>query len=282
VGITAGQGTGLEYMVAPWIQYEAYDLQIVDNYIHDVQNAGLAVLGGTDILMTGNVLYNVGLNQDVGAPMLLIGLGTRECDGDVAACEANQALGGWGPTQPGEGGEWIPNNGVTISDNVFLNPPGSGTLYGTITIADPVDPPPDTNIPSPASATVGLVITGNNFWDGGSGHDLGVTDPVLAAQIQANNQVGTVEPPLVPPPLGVGDPSLPPIVWTPPNPTPQPPDPTPQPPDGSSGNHGKSRGHRAAAHHAHLSTPEKSSPHRPTRRPPTGHPRVKHRMADVG
>ena len=30
-GISAGQGTGLEYMVAPWIQYEAYDLKIVNN-----------------------------------------------------------------------------------------------------------------------------------------------------------------------------------------------------------------------------------------------------------
>ena len=56
-----------------------------------------------------------------------------------------------------------------------------------------------------------LNITGNNFWDGGPGHDLGVANPWLAAQIQQNNQVGTVEPPLNPPTLGVGDPSLPPI-----------------------------------------------------------------------
>ena len=220
VGITAGQGTGLEFMVAPWVQYEAYDLQIVGNDIHDVQNAGLAVLGGTNIVATGNVLYNVGLNQDVGSAMLLIGLGSRSCDGDVAACQANQALGGWGPTQPGEGGEWIPDHDVTISGNVFVNPAGSATLYDTITIADPADPPPETNIPSPARADDGLSITGNTFWNGGPDHNLGVDDPVLAAQIRQDNQFATVEPPLTPPPLGVGNPPLPPITSAPPGPAP--------------------------------------------------------------
>ena len=72
VGITAGQGSGFEYMVAPWIQYDAYDLQIVGNYIHDVQNAGLAVRGGTEIVMSGNMLYRVGISQDAGSAMLLI------------------------------------------------------------------------------------------------------------------------------------------------------------------------------------------------------------------
>ena len=232
VGIAAGQGTGLEYMVAPWIQYEVYNVQIVGNYVHDVQNAGLAVRGGTDVTVAGNMFYRVGLNQDMGSAMLLIGLGSRGCDGDAAACRALQALGGWGPTQPGEAGEWIPNQNVSITGNVFLNPAGAATLYDTITIVGPAFPPPGTNIPSPARADSGLTISGNNFWNGGPGHNLGVEDPVLATAILENNQIGTVQPPLNPPPIGIGGTPLPPVIPLPPvatppaNPTPPSPMPT--------------------------------------------------------
>jgi hypothetical protein len=271
IGITAGQGSGFEFMVAPWLQYEAYDLQIVGNYIHDVQNAGLAVRGGTDIVMSGNMLYRVGLNQQTGSAMLLIALGGRSCDGDAAACQARHDLGGWGPTQPGESGEWIPNHNVSITNNVFLNPAGAGTLYDTITIADPADPPSNTNIPSPARADDGLNIIGNNFWNGGPDHNLGVADPARAAQLAQDNQIGTVEPLLNPPPLGVGNPSLPPITPTPLNPTPAPPNPSPSQPDPAPpqsdpppGHRGKSRGHHPAGqggHQAHRPNPSPRQAH---------------------
>ena len=261
IGITAGQGTGFEFMVAPWIQYEAYDIQIVGNDIHDVQNAGLAVQGGTDIVMTDNMLYRVGLDQNSGSAMLLIALGDRSCDGDAAACQALHDLGGWGPTQPGVSGEWIPNHDVSVTNNVFLNPAGSATLYDTITIAGPADPPPDTNIPSPALADDGLNISGNVFWNGGADHNLGVNDPVRAAQLQRDNQIGTIEPALNPPPLGVGDPVLPPITSTPTSPVPIPPPyASPPPPNQTTKHHRKQLGHQSQGEHGQNTPRSKPSP----------------------
>ncbi|MBF0634508.1 MAG: right-handed parallel beta-helix repeat-containing protein, partial [Nitrospinae bacterium] len=35
-GFTAGQGSGFEYLTAPWIHYEAYDIKFVNNVIHDI------------------------------------------------------------------------------------------------------------------------------------------------------------------------------------------------------------------------------------------------------
>ncbi len=32
----AGQGTGFEYMVPPWLQYEAYDIKVVNNVVYNV------------------------------------------------------------------------------------------------------------------------------------------------------------------------------------------------------------------------------------------------------
>ena len=34
---TAGQGTGFEFMRAPWLQYEAYDIKFVNNLVHDTE-----------------------------------------------------------------------------------------------------------------------------------------------------------------------------------------------------------------------------------------------------
>ena len=79
-GIAAGQGSGFEFMVSPWIHYEAYDLKVVDNVIHDVQNAGLAVRGGYDILMADNTLYRVGLDQVNGSGLILVAHGSRSLD----------------------------------------------------------------------------------------------------------------------------------------------------------------------------------------------------------
>ena len=119
IGLAAGQGTGFEYMVSPWIHYEAYDLKFINNIIHDTQNAGMAVRGGYNILMAYNTLYRIGINSGVGAPLLLVSPGSRGCDGDATACQARHNLGGWGPMAVGSSGEMIPNRNVYINNNVF-------------------------------------------------------------------------------------------------------------------------------------------------------------------
>jgi hypothetical protein len=85
IGFSAGQGTGFEFMVSPWLHYEAYDLKFVNNVVHDAQNAGMAVRGGYNILLAYNTLFRIGTDADVGAPLLLVGRGSRSCDGDAAA-----------------------------------------------------------------------------------------------------------------------------------------------------------------------------------------------------
>jgi hypothetical protein len=56
-GIAAGQGTGYEFMVAPWIQYEAYDVKMINNIVRDVWGAGLGCFGGYNIFMGHNTLH---------------------------------------------------------------------------------------------------------------------------------------------------------------------------------------------------------------------------------
>lgn len=42
-GYAAGQGTGLEFMVSPWMRYEAYDIRVENCFLHDVWGAALGV-----------------------------------------------------------------------------------------------------------------------------------------------------------------------------------------------------------------------------------------------
>ena len=36
-GFTAGQGSGLQFMSLPWVHYEAYDIKVLNNIIHDTE-----------------------------------------------------------------------------------------------------------------------------------------------------------------------------------------------------------------------------------------------------
>jgi nitrous oxidase accessory protein NosD len=96
-GYVAGQGTGLEYMVTPWIHYEAYDIKFINNVIHDTQGAGNGCQWGYNILLAYNTLYHVGTISHA----IEVVFGLRSCDGDPLAAtsrSANLALGGWGTT----------------------------------------------------------------------------------------------------------------------------------------------------------------------------------------
>lgn len=56
-GLRVGQGTGFEFMVNPWLQYEAYGMKMTNNVIYDVWGAGLGVVGGYSVLVAHNSLY---------------------------------------------------------------------------------------------------------------------------------------------------------------------------------------------------------------------------------
>jgi len=196
-GFTAGQGTGFEFMVAPWLRHEAAHITFVDNVIHDVAGAGMGVNGGLEILMARNVLYRVGSRSHVFEAVH----GLRSCDGDVATCTRLLAAGGWGTAVPGRE-EPIPNENVFVVGNVVLNPDGEPSRWQHLAVAAPRTPSAGSNIPTPARADVNLVFRGNVIWNGPADHPLGVEAPALAADIRAHNAINTVRPRLVDPARG--------------------------------------------------------------------------------
>jgi len=210
IGLSAGQGTGFEFMVSPWLHYEAYDLKFVNNVVHDAQNAGMAVRGGYNILLAYNTFFRIGIDTGAGAPLLLVGHGSRSCDGNAPACQSNLDAGGWGTV--GEGGEWIPNRNVYVYNNIFYNPSPARTMYSHFTITGPVTLPPDTNVPSPSASDVNLQIRGNMIWNGPSDLSLGVEDAGQGCQasnptcnptqLLADNAVNLIEPQLLDPAHG--------------------------------------------------------------------------------
>ena len=226
-GFTAGQGTGFEFMVSPWLQYEAYDIQFINNVVHDTQGAGFGVNGGSNILMAHNTLYRVGSRSHV----IEVGFGSRSCDGNQAACRAYLAQGGWGTAVVG-GDEPIPNRNVFIYDNIVSNPDGYVSQWQQFAVAMPRTPSVGSNIPTPARADTNLQIRGNWIWNGPADHPLGIEQVALAADVLAGNSINTVRPVLADPAHGdyslapgvvspVASAGLPPVL--PPAPAPLPP-----------------------------------------------------------
>lgn len=196
-GFTAGQGTGFEFMTAPWLQYEAYDITFSHNVIHDTRGAGIGVNGGTNIVMANNTMYQVGSRSHV----IEVVFGLRTCDGDRAKCSTYLAQGGWG-TSVTNREEPIPNKNVVIRDNVVLNPDGFQSQWQHFAVAMPRIPTPGSNIPSPARADDDLQIYGNVIWNGPADHPLGIEQPGLAADVATRNAINTVRPRLVDPARG--------------------------------------------------------------------------------
>jgi hypothetical protein len=200
-GFTAGQGTGLEFMVNPWLHYEAYGIIFVNNVIHDTEGAGIGVNGGYNIVMAYNTMYKVGSRDHVIEAVF----GGRECDGATRVCESYLAAGGWGST--GSAGEPIPNKNVYILNNIVLNPSGYKRERSHFAIYNPRTPSASSNIPSPARADDNLVIKGNIIWNPGLDWGLGIesqsctsTNPTCnEAQLLRENAINTIQPQLINP-----------------------------------------------------------------------------------
>ena len=197
-GFTAGQGTGFEYMVSPWLHYEAYAVRAVNNLIHDTAGAGLGVNGGYAVLYAYNTLYRVGTRSH----LLEVVHGGRSCDGDAARCTANHAVGGWGPVTVGDEAK-IPDRNVFIYNNLIVNPAGVQSQWQHLTVHGPIAPPAGLNVPSPAVTDDNLQIVGNVLWNGPASHALGIgeesgcqpTNPTCSAQqLLADNAINQVEP----------------------------------------------------------------------------------------
>ena len=205
-GITAGQGTGLQFMTAPWLTYEAYDIRVVNNIIHDTEGAGMGVNGGYNILLAHNTLYRVG-SRSHGIEVVF---GMRSCDGQPGddgreRCQQYLDAGGWGTTEvdTGENHIHIPNQNVFIYNNILYNPPGFRSEYQHFAIYGPRQNPASSGIVE-ALSDVNLQIRGNILWNGNESMPLGVEEADQGCQpanptcnpeqLRAENAINTIEP----------------------------------------------------------------------------------------
>jgi len=171
-GVTAGQGTGFEFMVNPFLRFEANYIKIVNNVISDVEGAALGINGGYGILVAHNTAYRVGARSH----LVEVVFGERSCDGDSSACAARRTLGGWGPALTGfENTQPIGNRDVVIANNILFNPSGSESGSQHFAIYGPRTPNAS-GIPSPQKTDEGLKIFGNVISNGDNSMPLGVEE----------------------------------------------------------------------------------------------------------
>lgn len=203
-GFSAGQGTGFEYMVSPWLHYEAYDCKFINNLVHDMEGPGMGVNGGYNILLAHNTLYRVGRRSHG----LEVVFGSRSCDGDTVRCRQNLLQGGWGTDVPGNA-ESIPSKNVYIYNNLLLNPDGYASAWQHFAIHGPRTAPAESNIPSPVRCDINVQIRGNLIWNGAADLSLGIegedqgcqagNPSCFTEQLLRDNTINTVRPALIDP-----------------------------------------------------------------------------------
>lgn len=208
-GFTAGQGTGFQFMTPPWLHYEAYDIKIINNVVHDVAGAGIGVNGGYDILVAWNTMVRVGARSHV----LEATFGSRSCDGaeptaERARCASYLAAGGWGTTVVDDGTNYvrIPNRHVYFYNNLVYNPADASSQYQQLDVPGPFSGASQagSNTASPARADDDLRFRGNVIWNGPPTHPLGVGDSGTGCEpsnvacnpsgLQADNAFNTIQP----------------------------------------------------------------------------------------
>ena len=203
-GFSAGQFTGFEYLDAPWVHYEAYDIKFVNNLIHDTTGCGMAVEGGYNILLAHNTLYRTGSEN----ALIELLPGNRICTENTTACAQQQARGGWGTASTSDIHS-LPNRNVFVYNNLIYNPAGVQSRWMHILVRGPMTNVAGSNLPSPATLDQNLQVRGNLIWNGPANHPLGIEDSAQgcqptnptcnATQLRADNTINAVEPQLANP-----------------------------------------------------------------------------------
>lgn len=175
-GFTAGQGTGFQFMLAPWLQYEAVGVVVRGNTVTDTDGAAFGVQGGFNVLVEDNVAERVGRRSHV----LEATYGSRSCDGQAGddgreRCGEYLAAGGWGTTVVDDGENYvrIPNRHVYFVGNTILNPAPYRSQWQQLEVPGPWGAQPGSGVPADASAASDLRFLGNVFWNGPPGLAIG-------------------------------------------------------------------------------------------------------------
>jgi hypothetical protein len=198
-GFVAGQGTGLQFMEAPFTHYEAYGIAVLDNLITDVEGAGIGVNGGFQVLVAHNTILRAGSRGHA----LEVAYGRRSCDGqpgDEGRERCQQLLdgGAWGTTRVDDGDNFvrIPNRHVFFYNNVVDDPAGEPGADEHVHLDDPYSGPWQ------AGSGLGAVtagddvrFSGNVLWYGAPGLPSGLAGAADTAFF-ADNTVNVSEPAL--------------------------------------------------------------------------------------
>jgi len=125
-GLLAGQGSGLQFMVAPFFRYEAYRMVIAGNWVWRTHGAGIGVNGGDQIALVNNCLWDTGAASHT----VEIDFSLRTCDGHPGdpgreRCAQYLSQGAWGTTRVDHGSNQvrIPNRDIVVAGNDRQPPP---------------------------------------------------------------------------------------------------------------------------------------------------------------
>jgi len=178
-GFSAGQGTGFQFMEAPWLQHEAVGVVIKGNTVTDTEGAAFGVQGGFNVLVEDNVARRVGRRSHV----LEVVFGGRSCDGQPGdpgreRCQQYLDQGGWGTTvvDDGSNGVEIPSRHVQFVGNVILNPAPYRSTWQHLTVFGATGSQPGSGVPADGAADSDLHFDRNVIWNGSSGMGLGIGD----------------------------------------------------------------------------------------------------------
>ncbi len=212
-GFSAGQGTGFQFMTPPWIQYEVYFIEIVNNVVANAYGAGIGVQGGYNIVVAYNTMWRVGERSH----LVEVVYGGRSCDGQIGdegreRCAEYLAMGGWGTTVVDDGNNYvrIPNKNVYIYNNIIWGTPSADQHFW---IPAPYSGASQagSGLPDVIFADDNLQIRGNIIWNQGIdylgieyGEGCGDDNPMCnLAQLTTENTINQFMPDLVAPMEGM-------------------------------------------------------------------------------
>lgn len=212
-GFSAGQGTGFQFMTPPWIQYEVYFIEIVNNVVVNAYGAGIGVQGGYNIVVAYNTMWQIGERSH----LLEVVYGSRSCDGQIGderreRCADYLASGGWGTTAVDDGDNYvrIPNKHVFIYNNIVWGTP-SADQHFWIPAPYSGESQAGSGLPDVILADDNVQIRGNIIWNEGidymgvgDGEGCGDDNPTCnLAQLTTENTINLVMPDLVAPMDGI-------------------------------------------------------------------------------
>jgi hypothetical protein len=181
----------------PWIQYDSYDVKVVNNVIHDYGTSpAVTISGAYNMLFAHNTVV-----APANSTFIRVVQSVRVCS-QPSDCQTLRDAGGWGPVVSGVDAP-IPNRNVSIFGNIFYTRTSVGQSI-FLNPAPAATPDPATNIPSPSRSDDNLLIRGNVVWSNGlqlmpsSGAGCDNSNPTCnAAQLTADNRINMIQPQFV-------------------------------------------------------------------------------------